>query len=469
MNELHQLSALEIGAWITGGRISSTEVTRHILERIEHIDAGLHSFSHVDPQLALQQALDADDERQSGSVKGPLHGVPYAVKELIAARGMPNGIGMGAAGSAIAADDARIVARLRDAGAVLLGKLTMTEGAWTTHHAMVTPPVNPWGANLATGGSSSGAGVAVAAGLCFFAIGTDTGGSIRHPASATGCFALKPTWGAIDAHGVASMSATLDHLGLIARCGADLQAVFDVAASHGTARKMRAPEPDAHDLARLRIAISAGGERCSEANRSALGAFSHWWGRQGGRTLEVDLPDLDCAARTWVDLCASDVALRHEYAHFLNPGSFGAALAALIVHGHSLSRVHLHASQKDREEFTARVDALFSGFDLLVLPVHAHGPVNRSYNAQRTDSPHEMIPALACTAPFNLSGHPALVVPGPSAGAPVGIQMVARHGAESLLFRVAQAYEIDFPWRQPSAIEGQVPGRAIPNFQPSGA
>ena len=176
--------------------ISPVTVTRSQLERIASVDAALGSYALTMADVAMAEAASAEAEIAAGHYRGPLHGIPIAVKDLFWTKGFPTAAGMAIHADFRPDDDATVVCRLQEAGAVLLGKLQMTEGAYSDYHPSVTPPKNPWNADYWAGISSSGSGVATAAGLCFGALASDTGGSIRWPSAANGVTGLKPTWGA---------------------------------------------------------------------------------------------------------------------------------------------------------------------------------------------------------------------------------------------------------------------------------
>ena len=211
-NELHYLTLLEAGRKISGGEISSLELTETMLARIEKINPSLHPYVTVLGETARAEATEADAELARGEGRGPMHGVPIAVKDLMAIAGVRTSAGMPILKHRKPDHDAAVVTRLRAAGAVILGKLELTEGAYAAHHPDITDPVNPWNAEYWPGVSSSGSGVATAAGLCFGSLGTDTGGSIRFPSLACGVVGLKPTWGRVSRYGVFPLSETLDHI-----------------------------------------------------------------------------------------------------------------------------------------------------------------------------------------------------------------------------------------------------------------
>src|SRR5256885_4595118 len=236
MTSWHYATLLEVADAIRTRKTSPVELTRALLRRIDQLESSLHSYARVTPELALAHAGKAEAEIASGLYRGPLHGIPIAVKDICNTAGVVT-----AAGTVIHADhvptfDATVVKRLTEAGAVLLGKLQLTEGAFVTHHPSITTPRNPWNADYYAGASSSGSGVATAAGLCFGSLGSDTGGSIRFPCAANGITGLKPTWGRVSRYGVFALAESLDHIGPMTRSAADAGALLGAIAG-----------PDAND------------------------------------------------------------------------------------------------------------------------------------------------------------------------------------------------------------------------------
>ena len=185
-NFLPFLGLVEVGKRVQSGELKSVDVTSAALDRITRLDSQLKSFAYVMADHAMAQAETAQAEIARGEIKGPLHGVPIAVKDLCWTKGVPTAHGMTIHRDFIPDDDATVVTRLKAAGAIILGKLQQTEGAYADHHPKIDPPKNPWDVALWTGVSSSGSGVATAAGLCYGSLGTDTGGSIRFPSAACG-------------------------------------------------------------------------------------------------------------------------------------------------------------------------------------------------------------------------------------------------------------------------------------------
>jgi len=210
-SSLHHIELTEVSRRIQRREISPVEATKAQLARIEQLDSRLKSYAHVTAESALIQARAAEAEIMRGEIRGPLHGVPVAVKDLCWTKGVPTAAGMAIHKDFRPTEDATVVRKLHAAGAIILGKLQLTEGAWAEHHPTIPAPVNPWNAAHWSGASSSGSGVATAAGLCYGSLGSDTGGSIRFPSAANGVTGLKPTWGRVSRYGVFELAATRDH------------------------------------------------------------------------------------------------------------------------------------------------------------------------------------------------------------------------------------------------------------------
>ena len=253
-DELSYLDLVEVGDLIKARELSSVEVTHAALDRIARLNPRLKCYATLTPDLALAQAREADSEIARGILRGPLHGVPIAVKDLCHTRGIPTAAGMTIHKDYRPDRDAGVVTRLREAGSVLLGKLQLTEGAFGAHHPGIDPPVNPWSAAHWTGVSSSGSGVATAAGLCYGSLGSDTGGSIRFPSTMNGVTGLKPTWGRVSRAGVFALAESMDHIGPMTRSAADAAAML------GTIAGADADDPTAsHERCRITWPSSAKG------------------------------------------------------------------------------------------------------------------------------------------------------------------------------------------------------------------
>ncbi len=219
--DLHYMSLLDVSAKIKSGALSPIEVASAMLARIAALDETYLSYTTVTAERAMAKAAAAAKEIDSGFWRGPLHGVPIAVKDLCDTTYAPTSAGMFIHRERMPSVNATAVDRLEAAGAIMLGKLTMTEGAFGAHHPKMPKPKNPWNKEYWTGASSSGSGAAMAAGLCYGALGSDTGGSIRLPTAACGLSGMKPTWGRVSRYGVCDLAESLDHLGPMTRTMAD--------------------------------------------------------------------------------------------------------------------------------------------------------------------------------------------------------------------------------------------------------
>jgi len=227
-DDLHYSELVKIGRLVQKRELTSMAATQAQLDRIGKLDGQLKSYAYVMATSALEQAKAADLEIGARKVRGTLHGVPIAVKDLCWTKDAPTAAGMKIYRDNRPKEDATVVIKLKEAGAVILGKLQLTEGAYADHHPEVEPPRNPWDARLWSGASSSGSGVATAAGLCYGSLGSDTGGSIRFPSAANAVTGLKPTWGRVSRYGVFELAATLDHIGPMARSAVDCGAMLCV-------------------------------------------------------------------------------------------------------------------------------------------------------------------------------------------------------------------------------------------------
>src|SRR3954463_8534768 len=229
---IHYKSIIELSDLFRRGELLPSKVTEDIVSRIDKLDGKFHSYALVLAERAMAQAKLCDAELAKGIWRGPLHGVPIGLKDLCYTTFAPTAGGTTMHAKFIPPFNATIVDRLEHAGAIILGKLKMTEGAYTSHHPNDEAPLNPWGVDYWVGSSSSGSGAATSAGLCFGSIGTDTGGSIRFPSATCGLTGIKPTWGRVSRHGVFPLADSLDHVGPMTRSAADSAAILGFIAGH---------------------------------------------------------------------------------------------------------------------------------------------------------------------------------------------------------------------------------------------
>ncbi len=465
MDELVWKGVASLRQEIANASLSAIQVTEAFLDRIERLDPELQAYSALLADRARERAVGLDRARAQGADCGPLHGVPIALKDLCDVAGEPTRAGTTALGDSPASENAEVVDRLEAAGAVVLGKVKMTEGAFVSHHPSVVPPVNPWNAARWTGISSSGSGVAVAAGLCVAALGTDTGGSIRYPSAACGLSGLKATHGRLSLRGIYPLADSLDHVGPMARSAADCRALYAVMAGHDP----RDPWSWPHDPARDSTAASRAGAvqgwkvgfdagYCEEqvdpvvanALRRALDTFRSL----GAEIVEFELPSIDEAIGAWVALGSAEIARAHEATYPSRKAEYGEALAATIEQGRSVSGRDVAHAWKTRIAFERRLAGCFergaatcptdapAGLDALIAPV-IPGLFAANTNLSDVDANPAVAHAVRFTSPFNLSGSPSLTMPCgfDRDGAPIGFQLVAAHFEESKLLALGEAYQ----------------------------
>lgn len=457
--DLHYLELLDIAHRIQSRKISSEEVTRTLLQRIGTVDKELRSYATVMAEQAMVDAKQADAEIATGNVRGPLHGVPVGVKDLCWTKGVTTMGGMPLYRDFKPTEDGTVVEKLRAGGAVILGKLQMTEGAYVDHHPDVYPPINPWDPARWTGVSSSGSGVATAAGLCYASIGTDTGGSIRFPSAANGITGLKPTWGRVSRHGSFELAATLDHIGPMARSAADAGAMLSVIAGLDPKdpTSSRQPVQDYHASANLGVrGLRVGVDRnlnersVDEPTRRTLSAALEAVESLGAEIVEIAVPDTTQAFKDWVNLCAIEVAVAHEKTYPAHKEQYGPSLAAVIEQGRALSAMEYQHIVLRRHEFAGRVQAMFDNIDvLLIASTGVAAPTLERVSKIGEDE--ELLGAmLRFTCPFDMTGSPTITLPGTPTpdGLPVGFQFVGRHFDEAALVRAGGAVQSITDWHR---------------------
>ena len=459
MKEIHYLDLLEVGKRIQSREISSEEVTMKLLSRISSLDGDLHSYVTLMSDQAIAEAKQADAEIEQGHFRGPLHGVPIAVKDLLWTKGTKTTHGMPLNDNFIPEEDATVITRFREAGAVMLGKLTQTEGAFADHHPEVTPPRNPWGEQLWSGASSSGSGVATAAGLCFGSIGTDTGGSIRFPSAANGITGLKPTWGRVSRYGVCELAASLDHVGPMTRSVADAAAMLQIIAGYDPKDPTSSTEsvPDylslmTRGVRKMRIGIDAAWslDRVDDETRFALNEVINTLSGLGAEIVDIKMPDTDQAARDWSPLCSVETAVAHEATFPAQKEKYGPGLTSLIELGHNVSGIEYQKLQLRRADLRGKVSALFRDIDIILSPATAYAGLSWQTMSMFGQDETLFSGVLRYTSVFDLTCHPTLTLPCglTAAGAPVALQLVAPHFGETALIQAGWAWQQVTDWHR---------------------
>lgn len=457
-SDLHYLEIHELSLLIRTGKVSPVEVVEAQLARIDRLDSALHAYARVTPELAMEQALTAERELQRGEYRSPLQGIPIALKDLFHTAGVTTMAGMPLRRDFVPQEDATVVARLREAGAVMLGKLQMTEGAFAIHHPDITEPLNPWNAGHWAGASSSGCGVATAAGLCQGSLGTDTGGSIRFPCAANGLTGLKPTWGRVSRHGTFELAASLDHVGPIARSARDVLLLLSAIVGRDPRDPTSLPgaclEIAGFDesLKGLRIGIDEAwvSDGVDPVIQRALEWVMAAIREGGGQMLSIRMPDTRAVSANWEQHCGVQTAVAHAETYPSRAAQYGPALSRLIDGGRGLSGMDYQRILLDAQRFNGEMDALLQQVDLLLAPVQPYAAPSHEQLANLAQDAEANRRLIQFTAPFNVSGHPCLSMPcGFSAqGLPIGCQFIAGKGKEGLLCRAGMALQKMTDWHR---------------------
>ncbi|MGH7888441.1 MAG: amidase, partial [Candidatus Binatia bacterium] len=429
------------------------------LDRIDAIDSKLHSFITLTADLALEQARQAERELRAGTDRGPLHGIPIALKDLYMTKGLRTTCHSAVLENWLPDHDATTVAKLREAGTILLGKLGMHEFAFGGPSTDAPFPAvrNPWNTAHIPGGSSSGSGAALAAGLCFGALGSDTGGSIRTPSSHCAVVGIKPTYGRVSRYGVIPLSWSLDHAGPMARgvedCAILLQAIAgydaqDAASANVPVANFQNGQKDG--IKAMRVGVprknwfdeNLGIDRQTEAIfDQALKVLESL----GARIVDIDGKPFSLARKANQTILICEAYAYHEKTMQETPMKFGSSVRRRILEGAFLSATDYLTAQRARAVLNKQICANFAAVDVFAVPGAARPP-----EAFDASDPNEQNMRPSFTNPFNLTGLPAISVPcGFTDGnLPAGIQFVAPAFAEATCFRVAYAYEQATEWHE---------------------
>jgi aspartyl-tRNA(Asn)/glutamyl-tRNA(Gln) amidotransferase subunit A len=446
---------VEAAAAIRAGTVSPVDLAQAELDRIDALDDRLHSFVLVTRELALQQAADAQQELAAGRDRGPLHGIPLALKDLYATRGIRTTAHSRVLLDWIPDEDATAAVRLRDAGAVLLGKQGMSEFAFGGYaHEPFPSPRNPWNTDHEPGGSSSGSGAAVAAGLCFGSLGSDTGGSIRKPASNCGVVGIKPTYGRVSRRGVVPLAWSLDHAGPLARSVEDAAILLGVIAGHDPLDPTSSAEP----VPDYRASLGRGVEglrlgvprdwvlEMGTIDRDVLAAFDAALAVLAGCGAEiVEVPGGPfIAARTPnVLILTTEAYAYHERTLRERPELLGSGIRNRLREAMFLDAADYLAAQRARTVIRRQVYEILDGADAILSPTAARPAV-----AFAELGPEDRFKEPSFVNPWNLLGLPAVSVPCgfSSGGLPIGLQIAAGPFDEALVLRIGHAYEQATPW-----------------------
>jgi aspartyl-tRNA(Asn)/glutamyl-tRNA(Gln) amidotransferase subunit A len=458
MSERHWLSATEIAQAFAAKTLTPRQLLIDLLTRIQALDPKLNAFIRLDADGAMADAVRADQEITAGRSRGPLHGVPVGIKDIIDVAGLPTTGHSKILVDNIAKADAVVIRRLREVGAIIIGKLSTHEFAigGPSFDLPFPPARNPWNLLHHPGGSSSGSGAGVAAGLFPVALGTDTGGSVRNPASACGIVGLKPTYGLVSRRGVFPLSFTLDHVGPLTRTVADAALMLDAIAGHDPADPGSAAAQSRgfgrmldRGVRDLRIGfVRHFHERDLPAHpevAAALNDVARVLQAEGAQVHNVTLPALtEFAGINRVILCSEAWSVHAPWLRD-RPGDYGQLARRRLLPGAFMTAGDYVGAQRRRTEVIAAVEDRLRDYDVL-LCASSMDPASRIADAEETARTY---PRQART-PFNVTGHPALaMMAGLSRnGLPMSVQFVGRYFDDAMVLRVAAAYERATAWHQ---------------------
>jgi aspartyl-tRNA(Asn)/glutamyl-tRNA(Gln) amidotransferase subunit A len=493
--ELTRMTAAELSAALAARQVSATEVTQAHLDRIAAVEDRVHAFLHVAADSALAQAADVDARRRAGEPLGPLAGVPVAVKDLFTTTGMPTTCGSRILEGWYPPYDATITRRIKQAGAIIVGKTNMDEFAMgsSTENSAFGPSHNPWDLDKVPGGSSGGSAAAVAAYEAPLAVGTDTGGSIRQPAAVCGIVGTKPTYGGNSRYGVVAFASSLDTPGPLGRTVLDTALLHEAISGYDPcdSTSIDAPVPPvvaaarAADVSGMRIGVvtELSGDGYQPGVLSRFAEAVELLESLGAKVTEISCPHFRYALPAYYLIapseCSSNLARFDAMRYGLRVGDdgtrdaeevmaltreagFGAEVKRRIILGtYALSSGYYDAyygkAQQVRTLIIRDFDAAFGQVDVLVSPAT---PTTAFPIGERADDPMAMYLADLCTIPSDLAGNAAISVPcglAPENGLPVGLHVMAPVLADDRLYRVAAAAEAAFTdrWGQPLLSEAR--------------
>jgi aspartyl-tRNA(Asn)/glutamyl-tRNA(Gln) amidotransferase subunit A len=458
-NELCYLTIVEAAAGLRRKAFSPRELTEAALKRIDSIDGRLHCFITLTADVALHQAKEAEQDLRSGKDRGPLHGIPIALKDLYMTQGIRTTCHSAVLQNWVPDNDATAATKLREAGAILLGKVGMHEFAFGGPSVDAPFPAvrNPWNTAHIPGGSSSGSSAALAAGLCYGSLGSDTGGSIRTPSSHCGVVGLKPTYGRVSRFGVIPLSWSLDHAGPMARsvedCAILLQAIAGYDAKDLASAKADVPNFSSglsQGIKGMRVGVPRADwfDENLGVEPGAEGLFNQalkTLEELGAAIIEIDGKPFSLARKANQTILVCEAYAYHEKGLQEAPQKFGSSVRRRLLEGAFLSAADYITAQRARAVINEQICSNFSRVDVFATPSAPRPP-----DSFEGLDPNEQNLRPNFTNPFNLTGLPAISVPcGFTDGKlPIGLQIAAPSFEESTVLRVAYAYEQATGWHK---------------------
>ncbi|GAC1618710.1 MAG: amidase [Ktedonobacteraceae bacterium] len=462
------LSIREASQDIRSGMTTPTELVAEALERIDQLDSEIQAFVTVLRDEAHKDAVKAEYEQRTGLLRGPLHGIPVGIKDIIAVKDVPTRAGSQVLADYISPEDAAVVEQLRKAGAILIGKTSTHEFAYGTY----TPQThNPWNKTRVAGGSSGGSAAAIVTSMCLGAIGSDTGGSIRIPAACCGVTGLKPTYGRVSCHGVIPLSWSLDHVGPMGRSAEDCAILFDAMASYDPRDPNSVSGPPSRSSALLingpegRGPLSLQGLKIGLLQdafvgpldaevRQAWHAVSLVLQEEGVEITDIELP------RPSIDMYRTiqmpEATLSHMQKGWLteNISAYTERTRERLILGQSIAAVDYLLAQHERRIFSNALRTVLQHVDAFLLPTLPVPAISKEQMDEEISiegiTENATVAFLSLTMPFNLAGLPACSFPGgfTTNGLPIGLQVVGKPFEEATVLRIAHAYQQLTDWHR---------------------
>ena len=461
--QLAFLSINQIAPLLERRKVSPSEVVNEVLDRIRDLNGRLNAYVYVNPDDVRKSAQRADHEIVHGRYRGPLHGIPIAVKDNILTSSIPTTAGSRILKDFVPTTDASVVRRLRSAGAILIGKTNLSEFAYgaTTNNAHFGPTLNPWDTQRTPGGSSGGSAAAVAACMASAALGTDTGGSIRIPAALCGIVGLKPTFGRVSRYGIVPLAASFDHVGPIARTVADIAVILRVIAGYDPRDEasIRKPVPNYALGLKKRLGRPCLGlpkqyyfDDLDEEVRSAVETAAQQFQRLGVVLREISLPHLSESADLTTQAAFAEATSYHQLAGYFpdQADKYGQDVRERLEQGAKVLAIDYLKAFEIRRLLRNDFEDAFANVDAIVVPTVPISAPRTNEKYVEINSHREPVRSalIRLNRPQNVTGLPAITLPCgfTRTGLPIGIQIIGRAFDENTLLRLAHAYEEGTQW-----------------------
>ncbi|WP_186725658.1 amidase [Planomicrobium sp. CPCC 101110] len=439
-NDVKQLlfeSIDDIGKLYRKKEVSPVEVTSATLERLHELEPQLNAFVTVLADQAMERAKAAESLFAKGGEAGRLEGIPVSIKDIFTTKGIRTSLGSRIMKDHVPDEDAYVYQALQEAGAIIIGKNNMLEFAYGSVHPDYGQCNNPWNPKRTAGGSSTGSAASVAAGIGFASLGTDTGGSIRVPASFCGIVGLKPTYGTVSSQGLFPLSRSLDHIGPLTRTVRDnaivLEKISSLTFDYETIFSGNIQGVKVGVIRQLMDTVT--NPEVMNLTRSAIDKLKEL----GADVQEVDIPGIESIESSALLVVLAEASAVHKQWYDLREADYNPATYANLKAGYGVSAVAYLEAMEMKKRFTEQVNAALKQVDVLVSPTMAYPATEKDPSFEDGD-----IDVSRRTIPFNYSGHPALSVPSgntPSENLPVGFQIIGRYHDEGSIYRVADAFQ----------------------------